>query len=251
MIDVGNTQLASGKWVGDVDFATVERARARDTGARRRGPDDAGDAPAQHAHRRRTPARRGPMTERAVLTVSQLSQQLAAVMEERFPAVWVEGEISNFKVYGSGHAYFTLKDEGAQLRCVLFRNRAAADPLRAQGRPARHGLRRRRGLRPARRVPARRRAAGAARASARCSSPSSSSRRGCRREGLFDPAPQAPAAALPAQDRHRDLAERRRPARHAARASGGASASVHIVVAPARVQGDGAAAGDRPGHRAS
>jgi exodeoxyribonuclease VII large subunit len=64
------------------------------------------------------------MTERAVLTVSQLSQQLAGVMEERFPAVWIEGEISNFKVYGSGHAYFTLKDEGAQLRCVLFRNRA-------------------------------------------------------------------------------------------------------------------------------
>jgi exodeoxyribonuclease VII large subunit len=62
--------------------------------------------------------------ERSVLTVSALSQQLNAVMEERFPAVWVEGEISNFKVYGSGHAYFTLKDEGAQLRCVLFRTRA-------------------------------------------------------------------------------------------------------------------------------
>ena len=61
--------------------------------------------------------------DRAVLTVSQLSQQLAAVMEEKFPAVWVEGEISNFKVYGSGHAYFTLKDEGSQLRCVLFRTR--------------------------------------------------------------------------------------------------------------------------------
>ena len=45
-------------------------------------------------------------------------------MEERFPAVWVEGEISNFKVYSSGHAYFTLKDETAQLRCVLFRTRA-------------------------------------------------------------------------------------------------------------------------------
>ena len=65
------------------------------------------------------------MTGRAVLSVSQLSQQLAAVMEERFPAVWVEGEISNFKVYGSGHAYFTLKDETAQLRCVLFRTRAS------------------------------------------------------------------------------------------------------------------------------
>jgi exodeoxyribonuclease VII large subunit len=63
------------------------------------------------------------MSGRAVLTVSELSAQLRAVLEERFPAVWVEGEISNFKVYGSGHAYFTLKDAGAQLRCVLFRNR--------------------------------------------------------------------------------------------------------------------------------
>src|SRR5438552_14439123 len=60
---------------------------------------------------------------RAVLTVSQLTERLRAVVEEQFPAVWVEGEISNFKVYGSGHAYFTLKDEGAQLRAVLFRNR--------------------------------------------------------------------------------------------------------------------------------
>jgi exodeoxyribonuclease VII large subunit len=63
------------------------------------------------------------MSERTVLTVSELSAQLASVMEERFPAVWIEGEISNFKVYGSGHAYFTLKDEQAQLRCVLFRTR--------------------------------------------------------------------------------------------------------------------------------
>jgi exodeoxyribonuclease VII large subunit len=63
------------------------------------------------------------MTDRAVLTVSQLTEQLRGVVEERFPAVWVEGEISNFRLYGSGHAYFTLKDDGAQLRTVLFRNR--------------------------------------------------------------------------------------------------------------------------------
>ncbi len=61
--------------------------------------------------------------ERAVLTVSELTDRLRAVLEERFPAVWVEGEISNFRLYGSGHAYFTLKDAEAQLRCVLFRNR--------------------------------------------------------------------------------------------------------------------------------
>jgi exodeoxyribonuclease VII large subunit len=63
------------------------------------------------------------MTERRVLTVSELNEQLRAVVEERFPAVWVEGEISNFRLYSSGHAYFTLKDETAQLRAVLFRNR--------------------------------------------------------------------------------------------------------------------------------
>jgi exodeoxyribonuclease VII large subunit len=61
---------------------------------------------------------------RAVLTVSQLTEQLRALLEERFPAVWVEGEISNFRAYGSGHAYFTLKDADAQLRCVIFRTRA-------------------------------------------------------------------------------------------------------------------------------
>ncbi len=63
------------------------------------------------------------MTDRAVLTVAELTEQLRALLEERFPAVWVEGEISNFRLYGSGHAYFTLKDADAQLRCVLFRNR--------------------------------------------------------------------------------------------------------------------------------
>jgi exodeoxyribonuclease VII large subunit len=61
--------------------------------------------------------------QRAVLTVSELTGRLQKVLEERFPMVWVEGEISNFKVYGSGHAYFTLKDSGAQIRAVLFRNR--------------------------------------------------------------------------------------------------------------------------------
>jgi exodeoxyribonuclease VII large subunit len=61
---------------------------------------------------------------RAVFTVSSLTERLKALVEEKFPMVWVEGEISNFKVYGSGHAYFTLKDAGAQIRAVLFRNRA-------------------------------------------------------------------------------------------------------------------------------
>jgi len=63
-------------------------------------------------------------TARAVLTISELTRRLQEVLEDRFPAVWVEGEISNFRLYGSGHAYFTLKDADAQIRAVLFRNRA-------------------------------------------------------------------------------------------------------------------------------
>ena len=78
------------------------------------------------------------MAERAVLTVSDLTAQLRGLVEERFPAVWVEGEISNFRLYGSGHAYFTLKDEAAQVRAVLFRNRTRR--LRFEPRDGQHVL---------------------------------------------------------------------------------------------------------------
>jgi len=61
--------------------------------------------------------------ERAVLTVSELAARIKTQLEDAFPAVWVEGEISNLRTPSSGHAYFTLKDDGAQLRCVLFRSR--------------------------------------------------------------------------------------------------------------------------------
>ena len=46
------------------------------------------------------------------------------MLERRFPLGWVAGEISNFKRYDSGHCYFTLKDAGAQVRCVMFRGRS-------------------------------------------------------------------------------------------------------------------------------
>ena len=55
--------------------------------------------------------------------MSELTVRLKAAIEEVFPGVWVEGEISNLRTPGSGHAYFTLKDEGAQLSAVLFRGR--------------------------------------------------------------------------------------------------------------------------------
>ena len=61
--------------------------------------------------------------ERRVYTVSELTAGIKGTLEGMFPAVWVEGEISNLRVPSSGHAYFTLKDEGAQLSAVLFRSR--------------------------------------------------------------------------------------------------------------------------------
>lgn len=61
-------------------------------------------------------------TERRPLTVSELTENVRRTLESRFSAVWVEGEISNFKSHSSGHWYFTLKDEGAQLRAKCFRS---------------------------------------------------------------------------------------------------------------------------------
>lgn len=64
--------------------------------------------------------------ERRVLTVSALTALVRGVLEENFDQVWVEGEISNFVSPQSGHCYFTLKDAGAQIRCVMFRGAARA-----------------------------------------------------------------------------------------------------------------------------
>jgi exodeoxyribonuclease VII large subunit len=60
-------------------------------------------------------------TERGPMTVSQLTGAVRSALEARFSSVWVEGEISNFKAHSSGHWYFTLKDEDAQLRAKCFR----------------------------------------------------------------------------------------------------------------------------------
>lgn len=64
------------------------------------------------------------MFEPPVLTVSELNRSVRDLLERRFPLSWVAGEISNFKRYDSGHCYFTLKDAGAQVRCVMFRGRS-------------------------------------------------------------------------------------------------------------------------------
>src|SRR6266481_229091 len=61
-------------------------------------------------------------TERRPLTVSELTAAVRTALEARFTSVWVEGEISNFKAHSSGHWYFTIKDEAAQLRAKCFRS---------------------------------------------------------------------------------------------------------------------------------
>jgi len=60
--------------------------------------------------------------ERRPLTVSELTESVRKAIETRFSSVWVEGEISNFKAHSSGHWYFTIKDESAQLRAKCFRS---------------------------------------------------------------------------------------------------------------------------------
>ena len=62
--------------------------------------------------------------EQKVLSVSEITRQIKFSLEQRFPRVWIQGEISNFKRHTSGHLYFTLKDEGAQLSAAMWRSRA-------------------------------------------------------------------------------------------------------------------------------
>ncbi len=68
-------------------------------------------------------ARPAPDPGRRVLTVSELTFAIKTDLEGRFGGLWVEGEISNLRVQSSGHVYFTLKDDVAQIRAVLFRSR--------------------------------------------------------------------------------------------------------------------------------
>jgi len=60
-----------------------------------------------------------------VLSVTDLTRRVKDLLEEKFPSLWVEGEISNLRSPSSGHVYFTLKDANAQLAVVLFRGVAA------------------------------------------------------------------------------------------------------------------------------
>lgn len=60
-----------------------------------------------------------------IYTVTAVNRMARYTIEESFPSIWVEGEISNYHHHGSGHRYFSLKDEESQLRCAMWRSSAA------------------------------------------------------------------------------------------------------------------------------
>ena len=61
-------------------------------------------------------------TSTKVFSVSELTRSIRGTLEAKFGAVWVQGEISNYKLHPSGHQYFTLKDQRAQISCVIWRD---------------------------------------------------------------------------------------------------------------------------------
>lgn len=67
-----------------------------------------------------------------VISISELNRLARQSLERAFPLLWVAGEISNLTRATSGHVYFSLKDEGAQARCVMFRARAQSIPWRLE-----------------------------------------------------------------------------------------------------------------------
>src|SRR5437868_495303 len=63
-----------------------------------------------------------PLPTRSVLTVTQLTVRVRDLLEAEFVEIWVEGELSNCRVWNTGHLYFTLKDAAAQVRAIIFRS---------------------------------------------------------------------------------------------------------------------------------
>jgi exodeoxyribonuclease VII large subunit len=59
-------------------------------------------------------------SQRKIFSVSQLTEEIKRLLEEHYPFIWISGEISNLRVPSSGHAYFTLKDDRAQIAAVMF-----------------------------------------------------------------------------------------------------------------------------------
>jgi len=67
------------------------------------------------------PSPRSPLQHRKIYRVSELTTEIKSLLEDRYPFVWITGEISNFRLPASGHYYFSLKDEKSQINAVMFR----------------------------------------------------------------------------------------------------------------------------------
>src|ERR1700738_5630242 len=65
---------------------------------------------------------RVPSPTRVIYTVTELTVRVRDLLEQEFFEVWVEGELSNCRVWNTGHLYFTLKDGASQIRSVIFRS---------------------------------------------------------------------------------------------------------------------------------
>jgi len=103
---------------GDL-FAGQENEPAEIRPVERPAPPAESAQPAEIAEPARAPA---PVrSSRKILSVSELTAQIRRLLEGSLGWVWVTGEITNLKLQNSGHIYFTLKDAGAQVSCVLFR----------------------------------------------------------------------------------------------------------------------------------
>jgi exodeoxyribonuclease VII large subunit len=178
------------------------------------------------------------MQERRALSVSELTARVKILVETQFEGVWVEGEVSNFRRHSSGHWYFTLKDEGAMLRCASFRmqNRlirfTPEDGLsvRAHGRISLYEARGEYQLLVEYLEPV---GVGALQLAFE------QLKRRLEAEGLFDPERKRPLPALP-----RSIGVVTSPTgaavRDILRVLKRRNEAVSVLIAPARVQGDGA-----------
>jgi exodeoxyribonuclease VII large subunit len=101
---------------GDEADMEVPSSRAPVPRSQTPAPSDPAGTPASSARGQAAPAQR-----RRIFTVSELTATIRGVLEN-FGDVWVEGEISNCRVWNTGHMYFTLKDGGAQIKAVMFRS---------------------------------------------------------------------------------------------------------------------------------
>ena len=64
-----------------------------------------------------------------IYSISEITQEIKVLLENSFPPLWIQGEISNFILHNSGHMYFSLKDENAQISAVMWRTRNAGLPF--------------------------------------------------------------------------------------------------------------------------